>query len=66
MTDLHDIFNEWQKNLKFREEFKKNPVEACKNAGFDVSPELLAKIEATLKLKNSDSKDEELDDRISK
>ena len=66
MTDLPEIFSEWQKNLKFREEFKKNPVEACKNAGFEVTPELLAKIEATLKLRDGKSKNEKLDDRISK
>ncbi len=66
MSDLKDILTEWQKNIKFREEFKNNPVEACKNAGFEVTPELLAKLEATLKLHDSKTKDEKLDDRISK
>ena len=64
MTNLQEIYNEWQNNLAFREEFKKNPMEALKHAGFEVSPEDLTKIEALLKLDKS--KNEKLDDRISK
>ena len=64
MTHLKEIFQEWQNNPTFRSEFKKNPKEACKNAGFDVSDEDLAKIEAIFKLK--DDKNEPLDDRINK
>lgn len=64
MTNLQEIYNEWQNNLKFREEFKKNPEQALKEAGFEVSPEDLQKIQAMLKIDKS--KNEKLDDRISK
>lgn len=64
MTDLQEIIYEWQNNLAFREEFKKNPEAALKNAGFSVSPEDLEKILAMLKLDKS--KNEKLDDRINK
>jgi hypothetical protein len=64
MTNLIEIFSEWQSNLKFREEFKKNPEQALKNAGFEVSPGDLSKIQAMLKFDKS--KNEKLDDRISK
>lgn len=63
-ANLREIYNEWQNNLAFREEFKKNPLEALKKAGFEVSPEDLNKIEAMLKLDKS--KNEKLDDRINK
>lgn len=66
MTNLQEVLSEWQSNVKFREEFKKNPVQALKNAGFEVSPEDLAKIESMLKLKQSKGKNEELDKRESK
>jgi hypothetical protein len=61
MNDLQAIYTEWQNNLAFREAFKKDPVLALKNAGFEVSPDNLAKITALLK-----QKDEELDKRINK
>lgn len=64
MTDLQAIIYEWQNNLTFREEFKKNPEQAMKNAGFEVSKEDLDKILAMLKLDKS--KNEKLDDRINK
>lgn len=64
MTKLQEVLYEWQNNLKFREEFKKNPELALKNAGFKVSKEDLKKILAALKIDKS--KDEELDDRINK
>lgn len=64
MTDLQAIIYEWQNNLTFREEFKKNPEQAMKNAGFQVSNEDLDKILAMLKLDKS--KNEKLDDRINK
>jgi hypothetical protein len=64
MTNLQEIFTEWQSNLTFREDFKRNPEQALKDAGFEVSPEDLAKIQAMLKLDKS--KNEKLDDRISK
>lgn len=63
-TNLQDIFSEWQNNLAFREEFKKNPLEALKKAGFEVSPADLEKIQAMLK--HDKSEDEKLDDRINK
>lgn len=63
MANLQDIFMEWQNNLKFREEFKKNPLQACKNAGFEIKPEDLAKFESILKLKEDNNKNEELDKR---
>lgn len=62
MTSLQEIYNEWQNNLKFREDFKKNPEQALKDAGFFVSPEDLEKIRTIL----DKSKNEKLDDRISK
>lgn len=64
MTNLQDIIYEWQNNLTFREEFKKNPEQALKNAGFQVNKEDLDKILAMLKLDKS--KNEKLDDRINK
>lgn len=64
MTNLIEIFSEWQSNLTFREEFKKNPEQALKNAGFEVNASDLVKIQAILKLDTS--KNEKLDDRISK
>jgi hypothetical protein len=63
-ANLQEILNEFQSNLSFREAFKKNPEQALKEAGFEVSPEDLTKIQAMLKLDKS--KDEKLDDRISK
>lgn len=64
MTDLLEVYSEWQSNLAFREKFKKDPEQALKEAGFELSPENLEKIRAMLKLDNS--KNEKLDDRISK
>ncbi len=64
MSDLKDIFSEWQSNLEFRENFKKNPEDALKKAGFDLSEEDLLKIKALLTLNKSDN--EKLDERISK
>lgn len=63
-TNLREILTEWQSNLEFREKFKKNPEQALKDAGFDVSNEDLTKIKAMLALDKS--KNEKLDDRISK
>lgn len=64
MTNLQEIYTEWQNNLKFRESFKKNPENALKEAGFELSPEDFVKIKALLKLDKSDN--DKLDDRISK
>lgn len=64
MTNLKDIFSEWQSNLEFRENFKKNPEDALKQAGFELSAEDLSKIQALLTLNKSEN--EKLDERISK
>jgi hypothetical protein len=59
-TNLKEILIEWQSNLKFREAFKKNPIAALRQAGFEVNDEDLAKIKSQIK------KSEELDKRINK
>lgn len=64
MTNLHDILTEWQTNLSFREQFKKNPESAMRDAGFELSNADLEKIRAMLKLDKSSN--DKLDDRISK
>lgn len=64
MTNLLEVYTEWQNNLKFREQFKQNPEQALKEAGFTLSQEDLEKIKAMLKLDKN--KNEKLDDRISK
>lgn len=66
MTDLQEVYNEWQNNHQFRETFKKNPIEALEEAGFKLSPEDLEKILSWSKEKNDGSENEELDKRISK
>jgi hypothetical protein len=63
-TALADILREWQSNLSFREAFKKDPELALKEAGFTVSTEDLAKVQAMLKFDQNNN--ERLDDRISK
>lgn len=63
MKDLQDIYNEWQNNLAFREEFRKNPEQAIKNAGFEISIEDLEKIKSILKLKDEAHKSEDLNKR---
>ena len=63
MSTLQEIYQAWQNNLTFREEFKKNPEQALKNAGFTVSSEDLEKMKKMLNLK---SENESLDDRINK
>lgn len=64
MTNLQEVFSEWQSNLEFREDFKKNPEDALKKAGFVLNEEDFAKIHALLTLDKS--KNEKLDERISK
>lgn len=64
MTNLQEIYLEWANNLKFREEFKKNPELALKNAGFEVTPEDFKKIKAILKMDKIEN--EKLDSRISR
>lgn len=64
MTNLQEIIYEWQNNFKFREEFKKDPISALKNAGFKVNQGDLDKILAMLKLDASNN--EKLDERKNK
>jgi hypothetical protein len=63
MTTLKELISEFQSNDKFRQAFKLDPVQACKMLGFDISPEDMIKLQSTLKLKQSDSKSEELEKR---
>lgn len=64
MTDLKEVYTELQNNPTFKEAFQKNPEEALKAAGFNLNADDLAKIKARLNLDKS--KNEKLDDRISK
>lgn len=64
MTTLEEVYSEWQNNLKFREALKKNPEQALKEAGFELSVQDFEKILRVINLDKSN--DEELDDRISK
>lgn len=64
MATLQDVFEAWQHDIQFRETFKKNPELALEQAGFSLSPEDLKKVQALLTLDKS--KNEKLDDRISK
>ncbi len=63
MNTLQEVYQEWQNNLSFREDFKKDPEQALKKAGFEVTADDLNKIKAMLNLK---SKNEKLDDRINR
>lgn len=65
MLDLQKILDEWQNNIQFREAFKKNPEEALKEAGFDITSQELDKIKSLIKSQHHDI-NEELDKRISK
>lgn len=60
MTNLLEVYEEWQNNAEFREAFKKNPIAALDAWGYKLNPEDLEKI---LKFKEDN---EPLDDRISK
>lgn len=60
MTNLAEVYSEWQNNSEFREAFKKNPTEALLKWGYKLNKEDLAKM---LKFKQDN---ERLDDRISK
>lgn len=69
MTTLQDVLTEWQNNLDFREQFKKNPLSALKAANLELDPQDLAKIQSLLKLKEDDqagSGSGELGKRINK
>lgn len=60
MNTLEEIINKWQNDPQFKENFNKNPEEAIKLAGLELSPEDMKKM---LKLQ---SKNEELEKRINK
>jgi hypothetical protein len=64
MTDLQQVYSEWQNNPDFKKELQTNPRKALEEKGFVVSEEDFKKIEAMLKFDKS--KNEKLDDRISK
>lgn len=66
MSQLKDVYDEWQNNLTFRAHFKKDPEAALKAAGLELSPEDLKKIRASLHNNRHGRDDEELSDRISK
>jgi hypothetical protein len=60
MNKLEDVYTLWLQNLQFRTEFKKNPEKALKDARLELTQEDLEKIKTLV------SKNEILDDRISK
>ncbi len=60
MTDLEEVYSEWQNNPEFRDAFKKSPKAALENWGFHLNDNDLVKM---LKLKNDN---EELDKRDQK
>lgn len=61
MSTLADVISEWQNNLQFRENFKKNPQQALADADLKLSDDDLKKIKVMLKID-----DGKLDDRINK
>jgi hypothetical protein len=61
MSTLEDVLIEWQSNLQFKENFKKNPQKALADAGLTLSEEDLLKIKTMLKID-----DGKLDERINK
>lgn len=60
MTNLEEVYSEWQNNPKFREAFKKNPEMALETWGYKLSQQDLARM---LKFKKDN---EELDKRVNK
>jgi hypothetical protein len=61
MSTLKDVLSEWQNNLQFKENFKKNPQKALADAGLILNEADLQKVKVMLKLD-----DGKLDDRINK
>jgi hypothetical protein len=61
MSTLADVLTEWQNNLQFKENFKKNPQQALADANLHLSEEDLKKVKVMLKID-----DGKLDDRINK
>lgn len=67
MSTLEDVLNEWQNNLHFKEEFKKNPEKALMTAGLTLNASDLQQIKSMLKIKDDGGNgDGELDKRINK
>ena len=48
MSTLEDVYNEWQNNAVFREQFHKDPVAALRAFHFDLSPADLEKMIHTM------------------
>jgi len=61
MSTLQDVITEWQNNLQFRKDFKKNPHHALTEANLVLSAEDLEKVKVILSSDNGT-----LDDRINK
>ena len=68
MSTLEDVLSEWQNNLYFKQEFKKNPEQALATAGLTLNEEDLQKVKSMLKITEDDAgaKSGELDKRINK
>jgi hypothetical protein len=68
MSSLEDVLTEWQTNLYFKEEFKKNPERALATAGLTLNSKDLKKVKAMLAIQDdaSGSDNRELDKRINR
>jgi hypothetical protein len=66
MSSLQDVYDRWQNNAEFRNEFKNNPETALRNAGLELSATDLSKIKSLLDRKENSLENDELDGRISK
>lgn len=65
MSNLEEVLSEWQNNFEFKQQFKKNPEQALKDAGLTLNPTDLEKVKTLLKIKD-DGSNGELDKRINK
>lgn len=66
MLDLTKIFDVWESNPQFREEFKNNRIEALKHFGFELNEEEVDQVTALFRSQSPHDIDEPLDPRISK
>lgn len=66
MSSLQDVYDRWLNNVEFRNEFKKNPEIALREAGLELSATDLSKIKSLLDRKENSLENDELDGRISK
>lgn len=62
MSQLEEVYQAWQNNFTFREQFKKNPVTALKEIGLELNETDFKKIQHLLKIEEN----EELAKRINK